>query len=203
MRGKFITLDGVEAAGKTTQIAYIENWLKAEKIPYLMTREPGGTPLGEQLRGLLLDSALAIEEGSELLLVLAARYQHLRQVIMPALAEGKWVVSDRYNDATYAYQGAGRGIALEKIAAIESVLQVGLEPDLRLILTLPLAQAQERLAKRRQDKDRFEQNAHDFFARVHAAYLARAQLKGAYAIDASLTEAQVFAQIRVALEALR
>lgn len=174
-RGKFITLEGGEGAGKSSNIPFIENYLRERGIPLLMTREPGGTPLSERIRAILLDKQEQhMTSDTELLLMFAARAQHLAQVILPALAEGRWVVCDRFTDATYAYQGGGRGIGSERIAVLEQWVQGDFRPDKTLVFDLPVATGLER-AGQRSSPDRFEQENLTFFERVRAAYLQRAQ----------------------------
>lgn len=174
MSGKFITVDGIEGAGKTTQIAFIHDLLTRNGKPVVLTREPGGTPLAEEIRQLLLAKrADAMAADTELLLMFAARAEHLAKVIRPALAEGCWVISDRFTDASYAYQGGGRGVAIERIADLETWVQSALRPDLTLILDLPVNQGLQRV-NRRSPKDRFESEDRDFFERVRSAYRQRA-----------------------------
>lgn len=175
MRGKFITIEGVEGVGKTTNIDFIHQWLEAQQIDHVRTREPGGTPLAEDIRSLLLAPRdEAVGETTELLLMFAARAQHLNQVIEPALAAGKWVLCDRFTDATYAYQGGGRGQDMQCIAQLEQLVQGALWPDLTLILDLDVAEGLRR-ALACGKPDRFERERHDFFERVRGTYLSRAQ----------------------------
>ena len=173
-RGVFISLDGIDGAGKTTHLQAIQAWMTQQNLPFVMTREPGGTPLGESLRALLLDPATQISNETECLLMFAARQQHLQDVIEPALAQGTHVISDRFTDATFAYQGGGRGLPWQKIAALELWVQAGLQPDLTLLLDVPLEVSMGRIEKSR-EKDRFEQEQAEFFTRVRNAYLQRAQ----------------------------
>lgn len=173
MAGCFITLDGIDGAGKSTHLAFIREWLQAQGIDALFTREPGGTPLGESLREILLDPVQQPSPDTETLLMFAARAQHLHEVIRPALAAGRWVVSDRFTDATFAYQCGGRGIPIEKVALLENWVQGQLRPDMTIILDVPLSVSLARLEKSR-DKDRFEQEPAEFFTRVRDVYLARA-----------------------------
>ncbi len=173
--GLFITLEGGEGAGKSTQLAYIRQRIEAADIPLHVTREPGGTPLAEQIRALLLDHREeSMASDTELLLMFAARAQHLAQLIHPALARGEWVLCDRFTDATYAYQGGGRGIDFARIAVLEDWVQGELRPDLTLLLDLPVEVGMAR-AGQRGDLDRFEREQRDFFEHVRAAYLARAE----------------------------
>lgn len=202
MTGKFITLEGVEGVGKSTNMAFIEAWLSAQHIDYVKTREPGGTPLAESLRELLLQQRLeAFDPTAELLLIFAARSQHLQQKILPALAAGQWVLSDRFTDATYAYQGGGRQLSLETIRLLENLVQKSLRPDLTLILDLPVEIGLQRAAQR-SEKDRFESEKAEFFQRVRKAYLQRvAENPVRYrVIDASVPLEAVQEQIRQALE---
>jgi dTMP kinase len=173
-QGRFITLEGSEGVGKTSNLAFMERHLREAGRDVVVTREPGGTPVGEQIRALLLDPInQAMVSDCELLLMFAARAQHLQEVILPAVARGAWVLCDRFTDATYAYQGGGRGIDPARIAELESWVQGGLRPDLTLLLDLPveigLARAGERGAP-----DRFEQEQRAFFERVRQAYLDQA-----------------------------
>lgn len=172
MRGKFITLEGIDGAGKSTHHAWLIDFLKRRGLDVVPTREPGGTPLGEKLRTLLLSEPMHLE--TEALLMFAARREHLDKLILPALASGKWVVSDRFTDASYAYQGGGRGLAMEKLAILEHWVQSGFQPDLTLIFDLPTEIALERLAGTGQPADRFEQETQAFFERVRQTYLVRA-----------------------------
>lgn len=172
MRGKFITLEGIDGAGKSTHHAWLIDFLKRQGREVVATREPGGTPLGEKLRALLLSEPMHIE--TEALLMFAARREHLDKLIQPALAAGKWVVSDRFADASYAYQGGGRGLAPEKIMALESWVQAGFQSDLTIVFDLPTEIACERLAKTGNAPDRFEKETQEFFERVRNTYLQRA-----------------------------
>lgn len=170
---RFITLDGIDGSGKTTQLEVIKQWFAARNLPVLFTREPGGTPLGESLRKLLLAPDTEVSLRSETLMMFAARCQHLEQVILPALQSGTHVVSDRFTDATFAYQGGGRGLPEKDISVMEQWVQQGLQPDLTLILDVPLEVSCERISGSR-IKDRFEQEDTAFFRRVRNAYLQRA-----------------------------
>ena len=169
-RGKFITLEGIDGAGKSTHVGGMADFLRGRGKDIVVTREPGGTPLGEKLRTLLLSQTMDVD--TEALLMFAARREHIVQVIAPALAAGSWVVSERFTDATYAYQGAGRGMARDRIAALERWVHGGLQPDLTLVFDAPVEVALARLAKDRGDRFEFESKA--FFERVRAAYLERA-----------------------------
>jgi dTMP kinase len=174
--GKFIVLEGGEGAGKSTNLQYICKLLQAHKIDVKTTREPGGTSFGEQLRQLLLDarSQTAVLPEAELLLMFAARAQHLNEVIRPSLADGVWVVCDRFTDASYAYQGGGRGLPVEHIEYLEKWVQAGLQPDITLLLDAPVELGAKRAAKRG-TADRFEREQQAFFERVRAVYLERAR----------------------------
>jgi len=197
-RGKFLTVEGTEGVGKTTNIAFIRAWLERNGIDYVATREPGGTPLAEELRSLLLQPRVEkVHENAELLMVFAARAQHLTQVIEPALAQGRWVLCDRFTDATYAYQGGGRGMDTSTIALLENLVQKTLRPDAVLLLDIPVQLGLER-ARGRGELDRFEQEDIAFFERVRAAYLNRAAQDSRYRIvDAS----ESLEQVQVALAA--
>lgn len=172
-RGKFITIEGTEGVGKSTNIAFIQEWLAAANIDVLVTREPGGTPLAEQIRNLLLaHREEAVDSTAELLLMFAARAQHLNTVIEPALASGRWVVCDRFTDATFAYQGGGRGLDCQTISDLEKLVQRGQQPDLTLLLDIDVREGLAR-AGLRGDFDRFEKEDVAFFERVRDAYHAR------------------------------
>lgn len=212
MGGRFITLEGMEGVGKTTNLEFVCALLEAAGIRVLRTREPGGTPLAEEIRKLLLAvREESVSELAELLLVFAARSQHLARIIEPALRAGTWVVCDRFTDATYAYQGGGRGIPRATIAALERMVHQRLQPDLTLYLDIPPETAATRIAGRQ--RDRFEQlmpNAgllepmqSDFFLRVRAGYLARAEGNPRFSvIDAARPLAAVQADIERTLGSL-
>lgn len=172
VRGKFITLEGVDGAGKSTHLDWIAERMRTRGRDVLVTREPGGTPLGESLRKLLLSEPMHIE--TETLLMFAARREHLARVIRPALDRGCWVISDRFSDATYAYQGGGRGLSFERIAVLERWVHDDLQPDLTLYFDLPVDAARKRLSASQLRPDRFEREGADFFERVTSAYRARA-----------------------------
>ncbi len=173
MRGKLITLEGVDGAGKSSHLAWIAEHLRRSGREVVVTREPGGTPLGEQLRGILLRDPM--DAGAEVLLMFAARQEHLARVVRPALGRGAWVVSDRFTDATFAYQGGGRGFPLEKLRALEAWVQEGLDPDLTLYFDVPVSTAQARLKGTAAAQDRFEREEAAFHERVRVAYLDRAR----------------------------
>ena len=176
-RGKFITFEGGEGVGKSTNVAFVESYLQSKNISVVVTREPGGTKLAEKLRVLLLDKkSEAITEEAELLLMFAARSQHLKHVIEPALARGDWVICDRFTDATYAYQGGGRNMKISTIEGLENLIQGNLRPDLTLLLDAPVKVGMERAGKRGAF-DRFESETLQFFEDVRRAYLLQAELK--------------------------
>lgn len=169
--GRFITVEGIDGAGKSSHIEWLREYLTAAGYAVVVTREPGGTPLGESLRTILLNEPMAPE--TEMMLMFAARAEHLSSVIRPALAQGAWVISDRFSDATYAYQVGGRGVAEEKFTALESWVQAGLQPDRTILFDVSVATAQARLHDTR-ILDRFEREAADFHQRVRDAYHHRA-----------------------------
>ncbi|WP_226703025.1 dTMP kinase [Microbulbifer elongatus] len=202
--GKFITLEGGEGVGKSTNLRFITEWLERQGIEFVQTREPGGTPLAEQLRTLLLEKREeSVDPTAELLMVFAARAQHLNQVIKPALADGKWVICDRFTDATYAYQGGGRGLDRAMIGELEQLVQGDLRPDRVLLLDLDPKIGLQRAAATG-EADRFESEQAAFFRKVRAAYRARAEAApDRYAlIDASLPLQDVQAHLARELEAI-
>ncbi|MFJ5381883.1 dTMP kinase [Cupriavidus sp. CER94] len=170
MRGRFITFEGIDGAGKSTHIEWVAGRLR-ERATVVTTREPGGTPLGEDLRGLLLHRKMDLE--TEALLMFAARREHIAEVIEPALARGEWVISDRFTDATFAYQGGGRGLPRARLEVLEQWVQGDLQPDLTLLFDVPLETAAQRLASAR-EPDKFEAESRAFFERTRAEYLRRA-----------------------------
>lgn len=172
-RGRFITFEGIDGAGKSTQIEAVVALLRARGHDVEQTREPGGTPLGERLRELVLHEAMHLE--TEAMLMFAARREHLAARIEPALAAGRWVVCDRFTDATYAYQVGGRGLDPSKFAALEAWVHPGLQPDLTLVFDLDPSVAAARVAATGAAPDRFEREQRDFFERVRRAYLERAE----------------------------
>ena len=175
MRGKFLTIEGTEGVGKTTNIEFIKQWLDANQISFVNTREPGGTPLAEEIREVLLSNRdEKVCSKAELLMMFAGRAQHIDQVIEPELVQGNWVLCDRFTDATYAYQGAGREMGNQLIAELETMVQGTMRPDLTLVLDVPVELGLERAGKRSQP-DRFELEKTDFFNRVRQAYLSMAQ----------------------------
>jgi dTMP kinase len=171
-RGRFITFEGIDGAGKSTQIDFVAAWLRARGIDAVVTREPGGTEIGEALRELVLSKPMSAR--TETLLVFAARAQHVEQVIAPALATGRWIVCDRFTDATYAYQSGGRGVPEEAIAALERWVHPDLQPDLTFLFDIAPEIAAQRLSAAR-PADRFEAEQLEFFVRVRAVYLERAR----------------------------
>jgi dTMP kinase len=200
--GLFITVEGGEGAGKSTNIKTICDFLTEKNIDYIVTREPGGTDLAEQIRELLLTPrAEQVATKTELLLMFAARAQHLEDKILPALANGQWVVCDRFTDATYAYQGGGRKMNTKLITQLENIVQEGLQPDCTFLLDLPIEIGMQR-ASSRGDLDRFEQEKLSFFERVRRTYLARAQQdsKRFKIIDASQTMELVVRQLTSELQ---
>lgn len=202
MQGRFITVEGGEGAGKSTMMAHIMNWLEQHGHRVVRTREPGGTQLAETIREILLDKDNdSLSDLAELLLVFASRAQHLEEVIRPALARGETVLCDRFTDATWAYQGGGRRISADDIATLEELVHGDLQPDLTLLLDLPVEQGMSR-AMNRSESDRFESESRGFFQRVREAYLQRARTEpGRFAIiDASRPLAEVRKQIEQALE---
>jgi dTMP kinase len=173
-RGKFITLEGGEGVGKTTNLTFIKDYLQQQNIAVTVTREPGGTVLAEKIRHLVLDiDGESISDTTELLLMFAARAQHIQHVIEPALAQGNWVLCDRFTDATYAYQGGGRKVSIATIALLEQLVQGDLRPDLTILLDAPIEVGMER-AQKRAAFDRFEAEKISFFTGVRDMYLSRA-----------------------------
>ena len=195
MTGIFITVEGVDGAGKSTHLDWLTQALKNTGKNVVLTREPGGTPLGEKLREMVLHEPMDLE--TETLIMFASRREHLARVILPALQAGDVVVSDRFTDATYAYQGGGRGVALDKIEQLEHWVQHDLQPNLTLLFDVPLEVAQARLAKGREQLDKFEKESTDFFTKTRNAYLARAKAapQRIAIIDSSQTLANTQKQI--------
>lgn len=200
--GKFITVEGGEGVGKTTNIEFVQKFFEQRSIELITTREPGGTPLSEAIRKLLLaKSQEPMDAAAELLLVFAARAQHLAEVIKPALAAGQWVLCDRFTDATYAYQGGGRGLNVENIKLLEDLVQQGLQPDLTVLLDIDPAIGMQR-ARARAELDRFEVESSRFFELVRASYLERAeQFPDRFlVIDAGLPLLEVQQNLAMALQ---
>lgn len=201
-RGKFISLEGIDGAGKSSHVEWLRERIATTGRTVIVTREPGGTVLGEHIRALMLNEAMDLR--TETLLAFAARQEHLVALIEPALAAGTWVVSDRFTDATYAYQGGGRGLESERIAALEQWVQQGLQPDLSLYFDVP---ANVGIARRRAasaELDRFERERADFFERVRAAYLQRAAAdpQRLRVVDGTRTLDQVRAELQSILQAV-
>ncbi|SMN10842.1 Thymidylate kinase [uncultured Candidatus Thioglobus sp.] len=202
-QGKFITIDGVEGAGKSTQINFICDYLKAKGINVVLTREPGGTDLGEKIRELLLNPDSNMHSDTELMLMFAARNEHIQHKILPTLAQGDWVLSDRFTDASYAYQGGGRGLDMTRIAQLEKWVLQNFTPDMTLLLDVPVEIGMKRIESRGV-KDRIEQENTDFFNRVREAYITRSKQypQRIKLIDASQTIEHSQQQIKTILEAM-
>ena len=194
-KGKFITLEGIDGAGKSTHLSWIAEQLRGHHLEVVMTREPGGTPLGEKLREVVLNQTMHPE--TETLLMFAARREHLDKVIIPALMHGAWVVSDRFSDASFAYQGGGRGLESDKLEILEQWVQQGLQPDLTLLFNVPVAICKQRLSGNARF-DRFEREQEIFFENVRSAYLKRAARypKRFRVIDATQSIEQVNKQLQ-------
>lgn len=199
MAGLFITLEGVDGAGKSSHLAWLEDWFRQRGRQVRMTREPGGTPVGEKLREIVLHQAMHAE--TEALVMFAARREHIERVIRPALERGEVVISDRFTDASFAYQCGGRGLPEARLEVLEDWVQAGLQPDLTLLFDVPTEVAAARLASAR-EPDKFEREQGAFHARVRAAYLRRAELHPARmrVIDASVGIEAVRAQLAGILE---
>jgi dTMP kinase len=200
-RGRFITLEGVDGAGKSTHVPWLADAIRARGHAVTATREPGGTPLGEQLRELLL--RMPMTHDTEALLMFAARREHVEQVIRPALARGDWIVCDRFTDATYAYQGGGHGVPSERIAELAQFVHADCEPDVTILFDVPLAVSRERLQRARAQghaPDKFESEQQEFFERVRNTYLARAAAEPTRfrVVDSS----QPLPDVRAALDAI-
>ncbi len=205
-RGRFITFEGIEGVGKSTQVQLAAQWLRAQGVDVVTTREPGGTPLAEEIRELVLNARTEkLPAQAELLLMFAARSVHLEALIKPALQSGRWVLCDRFTDATFAYQGAGRGVSMDRIAELERLVQGGLQPDLTLLLDMPAAQGMQRVQRRGNELDRFESERVEFFERVRQGYLQRARADAARfrILNAAAPLQQVQAGVSAALELLR
>ena len=202
MRGRFITVEGAEGVGKTSNIDFIRDYLESIGKTVVVTREPGGTELGEKIRALLLDrNHNTMSDDTELLLMFAARSQHIHEVIQPALQKGNWVLCDRFTDATYAYQGGGRGVSSDRIEVLEHWVQQELQPDLTILLDLPVELGLQRAADR-STPDRFESEQVEFFKRVRDMYLQRAAAEPQrfVVIDASQELAAVQRDVETALQ---
>lgn len=205
MRGKLITIEGTEGAGKSSALSFMQQFFSQRGRSVRMTREPGGTPVGEAIRQLLLHTPAGeiLAPKTELLLMFSARMQHIQEVVLPSLLAGEWVVSDRYVDASYAYQGGGRGIAIDIISQLDAWVVADAKPDLTILFDLPVELGLSRAALRGEGRDRIEQEKVDFFERVRKAYLARAEKEPARikVIDASLSENAVKEQLQTVLSA--
>ena len=205
MNGKFISIEGIEGAGKSTQLAFIQAYLIQKAKHLVVTREPGGTELSEQIRTLLLTpSEIGMAVDTELLLMFAARAEHVAKVIKPALEQGDWVLSDRFVDATFAYQGGGRGINEQRITQLADWTLQGLLPDVTFLFDLPVEIGQQRVLNRNQGIDRFEQEKVEFFQRIRESYLQRAQDDPARikVIDASKSISDIELQLTAFLDEL-
>jgi dTMP kinase len=205
MTGKFISIEGIEGAGKSTQLAFIQRYLTEQGKQLVVTREPGGTELGEQIRTLLLaPTTTGMASDTELLLMFAARAEHVEQVIKPALERDNWVLSDRFVDATFAYQGGGRGIDLQRISTLSDWTLQGLQTDVTFLFDLPVELGQQRVLSRNQGIDRFEQEKVDFFQRIRELYLQRAEQEPnrIKVVDASKSIVEIELQLTVLLDYL-
>jgi len=203
MHGKFITLEGIDGAGKSTHLAWLAGYIQDRGLKAVVTREPGGTALGEKLRALLLDKNEAMHLETEALLMFAARREHLDKVIAPALAQGVWVLCDRFTDATFAYQGSGRGADWERLKTLENWVQGSVQPDLTLLFDVAPAVGRERAGSIK-TPDRFEQESDDFFQRVREGYLRRAREDATRVrvLDAGASIEQIQRQVRAIVEPL-
>ncbi|WP_148863167.1 dTMP kinase [Marinobacter fonticola] len=203
-RGYLITFEGTEGVGKSTQLGHAESWLKSRDIDVVVTREPGGTPLAEDIRELLLcPRDESVNDVAELLLIFAARAQHLNNFILPQIQAGRWVLCDRFTDATYAYQGGGRGVSHERISVLENLVQGPLRPDHVILLDAPVEVGMAR-AKKRGELDRFERETVAFFERIRSTYLERAAQwpERYHTLDAAQPLAAVSDQLSCALQAI-
>ncbi len=200
-KAKFITFEGVDGAGKSTHLNWFAETLRQRGLEVLVTREPGGTPLGERLREILLNQPMHAE--TEVLLMFASRLEHIEQVIRPALQRGTWVISDRFSDASFAYQGGGRGVALSKLEQLERWVHEDLQPDLTLLFDIPIEVARQRLSNN-VTLDRFEQEQGGFFEKVRQAYLERCKKNPQrfVLIDAAQTPEEVKADIEKIIRSL-
>ena len=203
VHGKFITVEGIDGAGKSTQLAWLSSFFEARDNAVLATREPGGTQLGESLRSLLLQPGHAMHAETETLLIFAARREHIARVILPALAEGKVVLCDRFTDATYAYQGYGRGVDLAKLRLLEEWVQGPLQPDLTILFDIPVDVGRQRAASSR-EADRFEREQSEFFERVRDGYLDRARENPTrfVVIDATVSPGDIQKQLETYLASI-
>jgi dTMP kinase len=203
-RGRFITFEGIDGAGKSTALSFVRGLLEGRGVEVVATREPGGTPVGEAIRGLLLDPATRATADTETLLVFAARAEHLAEVIRPALGRGTWVLCDRFTDATFAYQGGGRGSPLARLAQLRDWVQQGLSPDLTVLVDAPVEVAQGRLRGRGGESDRFERERLEFHERVRQAYLDLAEREPArvLTLDAAASRPEVERALSAVVEGL-
>lgn len=202
MKGYFITLEGIEGAGKSTSVQFLAEYLRSKGVDFTLTREPGGTEIAEKIRRVLLEhNQEPMHPDTEMLLYFAGRAQHLNQVILPSLQRGQWVICDRFTDTSYAYQGGGRGIPQEKIAALEQWVQGDLRPDYTLLFDVAVSTGLNRIKKNRV-LDRFEVEKESFFKKVRDCYLERAhkEPKRFHIIDANQAPQEVAAQIKDFLE---
>jgi len=203
VRGRFLTLEGLEGVGKTTNLEFIQSELNRSGIKLVVSREPGGTALGEQLRHTLLHADVPVSAEAELLMMAASRKQHLVEVVQPALDRGDWVLSDRYSDASFAYQGGGRKLGLELVEQLHQLMRIDEIPDLTILLDMSIDEGLKRMAQRGKP-DRIEQEEKAFFERARAAYLERAKSQPGRirVVDASLPLADVQAEIKGHLQQL-
>ncbi|MEO7728011.1 MAG: dTMP kinase [Burkholderiales bacterium] len=203
MHGKFITLEGIDGAGKSTQLNWLADFFRQRRIRVVVTREPGGTALGEKLRALLLDKTQARNLETEALLMFAARREHIDQIIAPALGRGDWVICDRFTDATFAYQGSGSGVDWARLRTLEQWVQGGLQPDLTILFDVAPEVGRKRAGSIK-TADRFEQEKDDFFARVREGYLRRARENSARmrVIDAGAGIEEIRGTLREIVEPL-
>ncbi len=203
MHGKFITLEGIDGAGKSTHVGWLAAYIRDRGIKAVVTREPGGTALGEKLRALLLDKNEAMHLETEALLMFAARREHIDKVIAPALAQGEWVVCDRFTDATFAYQGSGRGLDWARLRSLEQWVQGPLQPDLTLLFDVAPEIGRQRAGSIKAP-DRFEQERNDFFQRVREGYLQRAREDAPRmrVVDAGATIERIQSELRDIVEPL-
>lgn len=202
MRGKFITLEGIDGAGKSSHLEFIAGCIRERGFKVVTTREPGGTPLGERLRAMVLNEKM--HPDTEALLIFAARREHLAQIIEPALARGEWVISDRFTDATFAYQCGGRSLEEDRVRILEQWTQRGLQPDLTLLFDVAPDIARERVEKSTPQPDKFEREQADFFTRVREMYLKRAEQFPARIkkVDASRTFPEIHADLAAVIRKL-
>jgi dTMP kinase len=200
MRGRFVTLEGIDGAGKSTHLRWLSRFLRRRGIRVKLTREPGGTPPGEQLRRLVLQGRGRLHPETETLLMFAARREHLDKVIFPSLARGYWVICDRFTDATYAYQSAGSGVAWEKVGMLERWVQQSLQPDLTLLFDVSPAIGRRRAGRQRRP-DRFEREKQSYYERVRRAYLRRARAfpRRIHVIDSAAPLSEVRNKLEVLL----